>query len=179
MSSTNTRKNTVFRHKFSDEMIEEMQEFARIHKYDDRQDFKEAWNTWVEMHESEIAREFDRMEANGFDGDIVDKMYKSVRYYYCKKSNKKTKPKERRVYTKFSKEFLKMMDDHIEMQMREEDTFKPSTGFQDFMKACENDILKAETDNMKELGLKKEDIDWKFKKTYKNRYNTHCAVESS
>lgn len=160
---------TIYRFKFSENVIDMMKEFSRIHKHDDRNDFKEAWEDWVKNNNILIEVEMKRLESLGFQGDIIDKMYKSIRYYYCKKTNKKQEPKQRRKYTTIHKEVLTMIDRHIENGFEQNNHFKPSDGYKDFMtNQCElmDDTIKE----LKQNGLTNEDIENKMKKTYKNRY---------
>jgi hypothetical protein len=70
----------IFRYKFTDDFTSEMFKFSKIHQYDHRKDFKEAWNIWVEENENIIADEVRRLENLGYEGDILDKMFKSARY---------------------------------------------------------------------------------------------------
>jgi len=37
----------IFRFKFSEQILVYMQEFTRIHKFEEREDFKESWEKWV------------------------------------------------------------------------------------------------------------------------------------
>ena len=38
----------IFRYKFSDDFIGELFKFSKIHQYDHRADFKEAWKIWLD-----------------------------------------------------------------------------------------------------------------------------------
>jgi hypothetical protein len=110
----------------------------------------------------------ERLEALGYDGDVLDKMFKSARYYFRKKSTSKPEPKERRKYVGVQKELLDAMDSHIISGLNQED-YKPSEGFSDF---CVNNIeaLKNEVERLLSNNLAADDIMKKVKKTYKNRY---------
>jgi hypothetical protein len=46
----------IYRYKFSDEFVEELYKFSKIHQYDDRDDFKEAWATWMKEQNELILR---------------------------------------------------------------------------------------------------------------------------
>ena len=162
-------QNKVFRFKFSDIILDHMKEFARIHKFDERNDFKEAWESWTKINADMITEESKRLTDLGFTGDINDKMYKSVRYYYRKKSNAKQEPKQRRKYTSIGKDILTIIDRHITNGIEENENFKPSDGFSDFIKN-NTEIITPTFDKLGGEGLEKEQIDNKFKKTYKNRY---------
>jgi len=108
------------------------------------------------------------LEALGYEGDVLDKMFKSARYYFRKKSTVKPEPKERRKYVGIQKELLDAMDNHIISGLNKED-YKPSEGFNDF---CTNNIdaLKNEVERLLSNNLAADDIMKKVKKTYKNRY---------
>ena len=162
-------QNKIFRFKFSNDILEHMMEFARIHKFDERNDFKDAWKSWTEQNDELIKAETSRLIDLGFEGDIDDKMYKSVRYYYRKKSNTKTEPKQRRKYMSIGKDVLSVIDRHIMNGIENNEDFKPSSGFEDFIESC-SDIINPSVDKLQESGMEKQHIDDKFKKTYKNRY---------
>ena len=156
----------VYRHKFGDETIEQMNYFAKLHAQDDRVTFKEAWERWVINNSTIIELETDRHRDAGYNGDIVDKMYKSVRYYYRKKNPNDSAKEEqkRRNYVALDRNLLRAMDKHIESNI----TIKPSVAFDDF---CENnkDILTGEIIRLKSV-LSGDEISIKIKKTYKNRH---------
>ena len=97
-------------------------------------------------------------------------MYKSARYYFKTKSNKKTEPIKRRNYIGLDSEFRDLMDTHIEnVCVRRE--MKPSDGFVDFMDEEKYvDKINTETVRLKSYNFKQEEIFAKMKKTYKNRY---------
>ena len=162
-------KQNIFRFKFSDDFTIILSNFAKIHQYDNRHDFKEAWKKWLEENEEDISSEIRRLNNTGYIGDILDKMFKSARYYFRKKSTEKKAPKTRRQYISVRKELLDSIDKHIYTNIKNE-LYKPSNGFEDY---CKNniDLLKIEIKNICKNGLvNSNDIEYKFKKTYKNRY---------
>jgi hypothetical protein len=113
--------------------------------------------------------ELRRLKELGYEGDIIDKMFKSCRYYFRKKSTEKKEPTKRRIYVGMQKEMLEAMDDHIKTNIGI-GNFKPSIGFDEFCK--ENiDLLKEEVAALCRAGMTDPvDIKAKIKKTYKNRY---------
>jgi hypothetical protein len=159
----------IYRYKFTDDFTNEMYKFSKIHQYDHRKDFKEAWEIWLEDNDDIATGEVRRLTNLGYDGDILDKMYKSARYYFRKKSTEKKAPQKRRVYQSVQKDLLESMDEHIKSHINEED-YKPSEGFDRFCK--ENlDLLKEEVSILCKNGFtNSEEIKQKIKKTYKNRY---------
>ena len=169
VSNTTNKSGKIFRFKFDENVTDKMNHFACVHRYDHRKDFKEAWNIWVEDNQQMISDEDTRLKQLGFTGDITEKMFKSVRYYYRKKSSTPAAPKQRRPYTSISKDILTMIDRHIEMGIEDDDDFKPSNGYDNFM---EHNLSEIETEmqKLKDHGLDNNDVIAKFKKTYKNRY---------
>lgn len=105
------------RYTYNPEVVIHLSNFAKIHEYDDRKDFKEAWQKWIEDSEINkiIMDEVTRLQTNGQMGDVLDRMYKSARYYYRKKKetapNKQIEP--RKEYEGLPRPILKSIDDHI------------------------------------------------------------------
>jgi hypothetical protein len=162
---SNNEFNMIYRFKFTEDFMIELYKFSKIHQYDDRKDFKEAWKKWTEENEEIIDSEMCRLLRLGYNGDVLDKMFKSARYYFRKKGTEKKEPKQRRPYISVNRELLEAMDLHIE-----ENSFQPKDGFADFCK--KNELLLKETITLIfEQGIKDKDIiEDKIKKTYKNRY---------
>jgi hypothetical protein len=158
----------IYRYKFTQDFMDELYKFSKVHQYDDRAAFKEAWEEWVEDEEKLIETETTRLQELGYDGDILDKMFKSARYYFRKKSTSKPEPKQRRKYIGVQKEFLDIMDSHISRGLTNDD-YKPSDGFNNF---CINNVdsLKTEVARLLENEVDSNEIMNKIKKTYKNRY---------
>jgi hypothetical protein len=168
---------TVFRFKFSTDFTEELYVFAQLHRFVDRHAFKEAWENWSEENQDIINIEIANLKNIGYGGDIIDKMYKSARYYLRKKSineQKESQLKEsqqqpRRKYISIDSELIKCMDIHILEWCRKAD-FRPANAFSNF---CETHISQLEMEVLRLYSkeyLSKDDIPSKLKKTYKNRY---------
>lgn len=165
----NTNSNNIYRYKFTEAIITEIHNFAKIHQFDARNNFKEAWNNWVIENKLIVTHETQRLKDLGYEGDVVDKMFKSARYYFRKKGTKKKEPVKRRNYVGIQKELLESMDVHIINNIKNPD-YKPSNGFDNFCK--ENlDLLKNEINNLISYNITDlKEIKNKIKKTYKNRY---------
>lgn len=160
----------IFRFKFTEEVTTELDNFAKIHRYDDRHSFKDAWTVWIEENNDMIKEEIERLQHCGYEGDSVDKMFKSARYYYRKKSTEKKAPKDRRQYVSVQRELLDSMDDHINNSISEQVVFKPQHGFIDFCNS-NKELLQQAVVKIVESGLKDpREIQDKMKRTYKNRY---------
>jgi len=161
----NDNNVNIFRYKFTQIFMDELYKFSKVHQYDHRHDFKEAWKIWVEENNDLVDSEVRRLTNLGYDGDIIDKMFKSARYYFRKKSSEKKEPQKRRDYIGVNKEFLDIMDQHIHSNMN-----KPSEGFDDFCK-INIEVLKEEVNRLCKCGLTDPvEMKNKIKKTYKNRY---------
>ena len=159
----------IYRYKFTDDFTSELFKFSKVHQYDDRKTFKEAWNVWMENNEEIVNLEYRRLKTHGYIGDIYDKMFKSARYYFRKKSTEKKEPVKRRIYVSSQKDLIDSMDEHINCNIESGD-FKPSVGFDDFCKQ-NVDLLKEEIIILQRAGLTDaNEIKAKIKKTYKNRY---------
>jgi hypothetical protein len=163
--SENSRK-LIFRYKFSDSFTQELYEFSKIHQYDDRATFKDEWTTWTEENEELIETEIKRLETLGYQGNILNKMFKSSRYYFRKKSTEKKAPAPRRSYVSVSQDILNNMDEHISKTY----TSKPSISFIDYCKE-NTETLQEEVKSLCAKGMTDPvEIRDKIKKTYKNRY---------
>ena len=159
----------IYRFKFTEEFMVYLYNFSKIHQYDDRKDFKEAWTVWTEENDDIIDGEMRRLLNLGYEGDVLDKMFKSARYYFRKKSTERIEPKQRRQYISVTKDLLDAMDRHIENNIYD-DNYQPKTGFITFCKDNET-LLKDTISSIFGQGIKESElIEYKIKKTYKNRY---------
>jgi len=159
----------IYRYKFDDEFAQQIYIFAKIHQYDNRHDFKEAWNIWVDDNNETIETEINRLILLEYNGNILDKMFKSARYYFRKKKNVVKEPIKRREYTSVDKELLYHMTEHIITNIVNE-KYKPSTGFINFCKHNSELVLKEIQRLYSEGIYTGNEIKVKLKKTYKNRY---------
>jgi hypothetical protein len=159
----------IFRFKFTDEFMEDLYKFSKIHQYDHRKEFKEAWLIWIDENAELVSDEIERLMRLNYEGDVIDKMFKSARYYFRKKSTAPVVSKQRRQYISISHNVLEAMDRHIKETVNNPD-YQPKNGFISFCKANQG-ILKECIEKIMEQGIKDgELIETKLKKTYKNRY---------
>ena len=84
----NEKTIVVYRYKLSDDIMKEITNFAKIHQYDDRVSYKEAWAVWYKANEDYLNREVRRLAEIGYEGSVEDKMFKAGRYYFRKKGIK-------------------------------------------------------------------------------------------
>jgi len=162
----------IFRYKLDATLLNIIVEFARVHKYDDSSQFREEWNNFSFNNKNVIDREKRRLAGIGYTGDMDDKMYKSARYYFKNKVEKK-ETKKRRKYVTMDKCFLSDMDRHIR-QVAFKQEMKPSHSYNNFVS---DEIYSSKLDTVVQELLDQEwkecDANIKIKKTYKNRYFIH------
>ena len=78
----------TFRFEFSKQFIHELSRFSKVHQYDERHTYKKEWTAWKSDQAIAQIMEMERrrLEENGYAGNIEDKMFKSGRYYFRKKT---------------------------------------------------------------------------------------------
>jgi hypothetical protein len=165
----NVARNKIYRFKFTEEFMQQLYAFSKIHQYDDKNTFKESWKNFALEQEEMIFQEMRRLSQLGYHGDVLDKMYKSARYYFRKKSTAKKEPKERRKYISFDAKILEAMDKHIADNM-ENNEYQPKNGFSQFCKQNEGIIRECMAKLYNDGLTESKSIEEKLKKTYKNRY---------
>ena len=159
----------IFRFKFTHNFTVELYNFSKIHQYDHRKDFKSAWENWIEENKELVCEETKLLVSLGYEGDVEDKMFKSARYYFRKKSTEKKEPQDRKTYIGVKKELLEKMDEHINKNINT-NNYSPAEGFLDFCK-INGELLQEEVSRLYKNGIKDStEIKNKIKKTYKNRY---------
>tara|TARA_B110000008_G_C16975324_1_gene565617 strand:- start:2634 stop:3137 length:504 start_codon:yes stop_codon:yes gene_type:complete len=158
--------SNIYRYKFSSQITNELNSFVSINKYCIPQDFKDNWDKWIEKKSDLINLEKDRLKKLGYNGNIINKMYHSARYYLKNKAQQdNTNEIKRKKYVRLSNTIKEYMDIHIERII---DTTKPSDGLELFINMSYiKDMINVE---MKEKKINKDDITNKIKKMYKNRY---------
>jgi len=161
----------IYRYTFEIEFAKELYIFAKIHQYDNRHDFKDSWKEWMNDNDEIIQLEVDRLLKLEYKGDILDKMFKSARYYFRKKKIVKKEPIIRREYIGIEKSLLYAMTEHIIKNIINKN-YKPSDGFFEFCK-LNIELLTKEVKRLYMEGIQNSnEIQLKIKKTYKNRYFT-------
>jgi hypothetical protein len=160
----------IYRYKFTNEFTDELYKFSKIHQYDHKNDFKEAWNIWIKDNDDIVSQEVRRVTNLGYNGDVITKMFKSARYYFRKKNNEQKEQVTRRNYVGVQKEILESMDKHIETNIKNNSKYKPADAFQSYCNE-HKELLKEEIKGLLKIGFNDpNEIKNKIKKTYKNRY---------
>ena len=183
----NNLKLQTNRYKFNAEIIYLLYEFAKMHQHEGSKDYKESWCKWISEPEinRELEEEKSRLIKEGIVGDVMDRLYKSSRYYYRKKINKPEEvPKNRKKYEGLTKDILHKMDAHIireingSIDVLENDNivsrFTPSKSFELYMEensSCVLDLIQdVSSSTAEERRIQTTDVILRVKKTYKNRF---------
>lgn len=163
-------KKKIFRFKFSEHITILLDEFSATNREKDRKAFKQQWKKCTEENHEEIQKEIIRIVSLGYEGDVLEKMFCSTRYYHRKKNSSgyssvdengepveiPAPKKERKKYETISKNILQHIDKHIVEQLKIGSS--PSIAFESYW----NTINHGDGDV--------DDIFEKIKKRYKNRY---------
>lgn len=195
MESTLSIKLQTHRFVLQQHVTDILVEFAKIHQFDDRKDYKEAWETWTTDEDISpiLKKEAERIQEIGFRGDIINKMFVSVRYYYRKKQTKtltdnNDSDKSIRGYQSVPKEVFNMIDEHIKSQLKKhvqknnniiKSTVSPAKGFENFCSENKTLFLNQLPPNTSPTNEAMNEIVSKLKKSYKNRfYNIKTSIET-
>lgn len=175
----------TYHHNPSNELVYHLTYFASVHKYDDRKTFKEEWKKWIAEEEIAelIQNEVERLKQSQYKGDALDKIYKSVRYYYVKKQlpqkdengNVLSPPQNpRKKYECLDERILEQMDTHIMEEIKHSIMIpqriqietnhivcdlSPAQSFQHYL-----DKYYSQEKSLGETEIQK------YKKTFKNRF---------
>ena len=158
----------TLRYDIGEKFMEELKYFATIHKYDERKVFKEAWNQWTnqDLIQMQINEEVERLKNAGYEGDVLDKMFKSARYYFRKKQEK-TEEVQRKQYISLCPQFLEQIDIFI-MELLKSKSHSPASAYEEFCKH-KKELIVSQVNVL--INLKTEEIYIKLKKTFKNRFH--------
>ena len=164
----NDTNSSIYRFKFTTDVMIYLTSFAKKHQFVDRKTYKEAWETWLNDNFEMVEEECCRLYKLGYEGHVKDKMFKAARYYFRKKSSNKLEPQKRKNYVTVDHELLNCMDEHIRRNIGSSG-YSPASGYSDF---CQSNInaLNDEVIRLLDCDLNKDEITTKIKKTYKNRY---------
>lgn len=177
-----------FRYDFSSEIKSLLDNFYNINAEKGRKDFKESWTLWINSEEikSHIDSECARLLNEGYKGDVLDKMYKSVRYYNKKKEICPREKVNNQHTNRFSTQFLDIIDKNVGKHLEEEIESTSTISLmqnQSYKRFClenKEELLRELIRLRQEKGVIPEDIEKKLKKTYKNRfYNVRKSYENN
>jgi hypothetical protein len=158
----------IYRYNLSEDLSKKILAFSKLYEFEERNDYKEKWELWCEENNDLILLESERLTQLGYEGKILDKMFRASRYYFRKKKLEKNIPKKRERYISLSKQLLQNIDTYINENIKL--VIKPKDMFIQF---CEiyDELIKETIKELNEKGFTdREEIDCKIKKTFKNRY---------
>ena len=159
----------TLRFNVSQKMTDILLEFHTNNKDLGKNEYKKQWDQFILDNSDTIAKEERTLVNAGFNGNITQKMFTSVRYYLSKKTNDKTDPKERRTYIHINKEILEAMNNHIVCN-KDHTNFTPANGYKEFYEQNEQELIIEKSRLKTSSELTDKEIEFKIKKTYKNRY---------
>lgn len=168
-----------FRYDFTDEVGNLLSIFSKEHENEKYKEFQKSWNEWTNKEEIKeiLEKECDRLEKQGYENDVWDKMYKSARYYYKKKDSEKKEKIQSKHTNRFSTMFLSIIDEFIKYrltnQLESENQLSLSQpeSYNEFCISNKDHLLNEFKRLIKERGFIPENIEAKLKKTYKNRFH--------
>ena len=176
-----------YRFDFTDKVKFMLADFANMNKNATRKEFTKAWLTWLSHAtiKSMLDSEKTRMELEGYEGDVLDKMFKSTRYYHKKRdrmeNTDKNKTSRGKYKNRFSREFLNKMDEYIQLQLGDIknvvnkngkmiNILSQSEAYNRYCMANQDKILSEFLLIKRSQGELTMDMVEKIKKTYKNRF---------
>ena len=115
---------------FSEEFSKLLHDFSKEHCEESLKVFRQSWKSWIEISDTKIKLEVDRIMENNFVGTKEEKNQKintSARFYYRKKEKREKKIKNtetesenqnqnqnpKKPYIGFTKEFIQLIDNEI------------------------------------------------------------------
>ena len=163
----------VLRFNFTPTFMTQLSSFSKIHEFDSRDDFKNAWKLWTEDNKTLIQDETIRLQQSGFTGNVHDKMFKSVRYYFRQKSTVPASQPPRKIYESMHKPILSAIDTQIKSIINDP-SVSPADGFDSFCTEQMNLIIEAIRISYPTTQPISRDMIISYtnrlKKTYKNRF---------
>jgi hypothetical protein len=159
----------IYNFKLSKEIKKGLNKFAEENKHLEKYIFDYKWKRWLENNKITLDNENEVLKSKGYEKNLYDKLYFSVRYYYVKKAKEKEKEKVK-VKLKYVPMTLKLRD-LIEKHLREHINVQPKLSFELFL---QNETNKSKYNEMVDILLYNEysekDAIKRIKKAYKNRY---------
>lgn len=86
--------SSIYRFKLSQTLSDELANFANLHRFTPKKDIKECWKKWLKTTTIEplVTREQEILNEKQYEGDLIKKMFTSMRYYYMKQPTQPTQP---------------------------------------------------------------------------------------
>lgn len=137
----------------------------------------ERWQQFLEENADTIEAEGRRLAADGFQGDLSTKMYRSARYYRSRRQAAQTneqeagsgEPAQRREYIATPPHLLALMDQHVRDNCFGASPMTPAQGWAAFQEQYSQAVALALQSLTGTERLTAPEAQEKVKKAYKNR----------
>lgn len=168
-----------FRYDFTEEIGILLNDFSSNHENEKFKEFQKSWNIWINNPEIKIKLNNERIRLikEGYEGDVLDKMYKSSRYYCKKKNNSIIEKKQIKHTNRFSTILLRIIDNSLTNEFKEhikkfnEVSLNQPDSYSRFCIYHKDDLLNEFKRIRQVNGFICNSIETKLKKTYKNRFH--------
>ncbi len=122
----------IYRFKLDINIINIISSFAKQNQHAIQKDYKEEWKKFIEENKEIIMREETRLKELGYQGDVIEKMYKSGRYYFKNKNPDKTVVKKtRKRYERINNEIRKSIKEHVDESIKQK--IKPADAYENYI----------------------------------------------
>ncbi len=178
-----------FRHDFSDAMKANLEQFTQAHHNEPRKQYQQSWNEWTQTHQQIFSKECEALYKQGFEGDPMDKLYKSARYYFRKKtlgtlaSQQQTDNKEdkERTYVRIPSKITESMITFIKQSLENSTRgtkleLSQQNAFHDYVTQHKELIFTSLVTRRQEKGGLEENMDKKLKKAFRNKFYAQRLV---
>ena len=155
----------TYRFNFSDEFKQSLVDFSVKQINNDLEIFKDNYEIWYKKNLMIIEDERIMLQRFGFDGNMENKIFKSIRYYFMKRScEKESKHKERKKYMCKDNVFLNCVKDHITSVIKQK--LKPSMAYNDFSEKYKDELVHMNNNLINNYSYDEKDANKKIKKIY-------------
>ena len=122
----------IYRYKLDINIINIISSFAKQNQHALQKDYKEEWKKFIEENKEIIMREETRLKELGYQGDVIEKMYKSGRYYFKNKNPDKIDIKKaRKKYERINNDIRKAIKEHVNECIKNK--IKPADAYENFI----------------------------------------------
>tara|TARA_Y100000389_G_scaffold195359_1_gene226686 strand:- start:529 stop:1095 length:567 start_codon:yes stop_codon:yes gene_type:complete len=177
--TTSNPNKKIFRYKFSNDINEMLSNFGRLYSYSNDEDFDKYWNEFLVNNDELISKEYERLKEQGYNGNINDKLYKSVKYYWIKihkldnnndnNHNNHKSERNNETYITINIDLLNKINNYIDETLI--NNVSPNQSFNNFCKTYDEDINNEINKIKEKYNINNKDIcKEKIKKCYKNKY---------
>lgn len=178
-----------FRHDFSGAMKANLEQFTQAHYNEPRKQYQQSWNKWTQTHQQIFIEECGALHKQGFEGDPMDKLYKSARYYFRKKnlgtlaSQRETcnQEEKERTYIRIPRKITESMVTFIKQSLENSVQgtkleLSQQNAFCDYVTQHKDLIFTSLVKQRQEKGSLEENMDKRLKKAFRNKFYAQRLV---